>query len=320
MGERNGYSEDLINYLKGFENFRENAYQLQYKDADGNIVKETWADGSPKYTIGWGLTQYSNGKKVGPNDVITEEQAEKAMRDYLSSKYNAIKRMLPNWELMPQHTKDGIYSMVYRAGSLDNSPNFSANLSNAFADGKMTKDEYLRVLNEMDFTYKDNLLDRAQRNAALLGGLYDYADNGSINYATTHISPYHDFNKLMGQSGSKWSKQWKDVTSNSNPNMVKSTPRPAAQPTGFFALKNPYSYSQPYEVKSGEALSVIAKNHGVTLNDILKANPQIKHPDQIYAGQQIEIPINNSQQQSDKIDYSNPMFYIQPIGYFKYTR
>jgi hypothetical protein len=88
--------------------------------------------------------------------------------------------------------------MVYRAGSLKKSPEFAKHLNNAFADGVMTKDEYLRVLSEMDFTYKDNLLDRAWRNAALLGGLYNYADNGSINYATTHMSPYHNFNTLMG--------------------------------------------------------------------------------------------------------------------------
>ncbi len=304
MGERNGYSEDLINYLKGFESFRDKAYQLEYKDKNGNIVKETWADGSPKYTIGWGLTQYSNGKKVGPNDVITEEQAEKAMRDYLSSKYNAIKRMLPNWELMPQHTKDGIYSMVYRAGSLDNSPNFSANLSNAFADGVMTKDEYLRVLSEMDFTHGGNLLDRAQRNAALLGGLYNYADNSSINYATTHLSPYHDFNTLIGQRGSAWSKQWKDVTGNSNQNRASSTPR-TVQPAGFFALKNPYSNYQSYTVQSGDVLSVIADNHGVTVEDILKLNPQIKNPNAIYAEQQIKLPVVNKQKQGGNLNYLN---------------
>jgi LysM repeat protein len=45
-----------------------------------------------------------------------------------------------------------------------------------------------------------------------------------------------------------------------------------------------------YSVKSGDTLSAIAQQHGVSLSDLLKANPQISNPNLIHAGQEIHIP------------------------------
>jgi spore coat assembly protein SafA len=45
-----------------------------------------------------------------------------------------------------------------------------------------------------------------------------------------------------------------------------------------------------YTVKSGDTLWDISKRHGVNLNDVIKANPQIKNPDLIYPGQSVNIP------------------------------
>jgi LysM repeat protein len=45
-----------------------------------------------------------------------------------------------------------------------------------------------------------------------------------------------------------------------------------------------------HEVKSGETLGAIAKNHGVTLSVILAANPDIDNPDSIQVGEIILIP------------------------------
>lgn len=50
------------------------------------------------------------------------------------------------------------------------------------------------------------------------------------------------------------------------------------------------SNNNSYRVKSGDTLSEIAKQKGLGLNDLLKANPQIENPNLIYAGQQINIP------------------------------
>ena len=45
-----------------------------------------------------------------------------------------------------------------------------------------------------------------------------------------------------------------------------------------------------YTVKSGDTLSRIASNNGVTVNQLLGANPSIKNASLIYVGQKITIP------------------------------
>jgi murein DD-endopeptidase MepM/ murein hydrolase activator NlpD len=56
-----------------------------------------------------------------------------------------------------------------------------------------------------------------------------------------------------------------------------------------------------YTVKAGDTLSKIAARNGVTLADLLKANPKISDPNKIYVGQTINLPNN-----SPARDYSQP--------------
>ena len=49
-----------------------------------------------------------------------------------------------------------------------------------------------------------------------------------------------------------------------------------------------------YIVQSGDTLSGIASRHGVSLNALLGANPQITNPDRIQLGQQINLPAGAS--------------------------
>jgi len=66
---------------------------------------------------------------------------------------------------------------------------------------------------------------------------------------------------------------------------------------------NPNSFSQPanphdsqqfppntYTVRPGDTLSKIAKRFGVSVNDLLRANPWIKNPDYILPGWKLRIP------------------------------
>jgi murein DD-endopeptidase MepM/ murein hydrolase activator NlpD len=45
-----------------------------------------------------------------------------------------------------------------------------------------------------------------------------------------------------------------------------------------------------YKVKAGDNLSKVAKRYGISLAQLLKANPQIKNPDRIQVGQLINLP------------------------------
>ena len=52
----------------------------------------------------------------------------------------------------------------------------------------------------------------------------------------------------------------------------------------------PYSSGRTYVVQWGETLAIIAGRIGVSVNDILAANPQIWNANYIYAGQVINLP------------------------------
>ena len=45
-----------------------------------------------------------------------------------------------------------------------------------------------------------------------------------------------------------------------------------------------------YQIKSGDTLSRIAQQHGTTVSALMKANPQIKDANLIYAGRSLNIP------------------------------
>src|SRR4051794_9056930 len=43
-------------------------------------------------------------------------------------------------------------------------------------------------------------------------------------------------------------------------------------------------------IKSGDTLSALAQQHGTTVDALVKANPKIKNPDLIFAGDTLNIP------------------------------
>ena len=64
-----------------------------------------------------------------------------------------------------------------------------------------------------------------------------------------------------------------------------------------------------YTVQSGDTLSQIAASNGVTLQEILDANPSITNPDEIQAGQTITIPGKASEegsQENTDVDPTKP--------------
>ena len=61
-------------------------------------------------------------------------------------------------------------------------------------------------------------------------------------------------------------------------------------PTGSTPAYSPSSYGGTYVVQWGDTLAKISGYYGVTVNDMLSANPQVWSPSLIYAGQVLNIP------------------------------
>ncbi len=56
------------------------------------------------------------------------------------------------------------------------------------------------------------------------------------------------------------------------------------------ALTVQTAFAATYTVRAGDTLSRIAQNHGVSISELLAANPNITNPSLIYVGQRIAIP------------------------------
>jgi LysM repeat protein len=70
-----------------------------------------------------------------------------------------------------------------------------------------------------------------------------------------------------------------------------STPIVATSPSPTIAAA---PTQQVYIIKSKDTLSKVAKAFGITLEELLAANPEITNPDRISLGQQIVIPAPGS--------------------------
>jgi hypothetical protein len=53
-------------------------------------------------------------------------------------------------------------------------------------------------------------------------------------------------------------------------------------------------FEEDYKIKKGDNLTKIAKANGTTVQALLKANPNIKNPNLIFAGETIKIPTNKT--------------------------
>ena len=77
-----------------------------------------------------------------------------------------------------------------------------------------------------------------------------------------------------------------------SPGSATPTPSSAAQTTPTPRVTEPPAPTPAvYTIKKGETLSKIAKAHGITIEELLAANPTIKNADKISEGQQIILPV-----------------------------
>lgn len=77
--------------------------------------------------------------------------------------------------------------------------------------------------------------------------------------------------------------------------IVFSSSAPALAAGASAGIANQAQATTIYTVRRGDTLTRIASRFGVTIGAILRANPQIRNPDRIYAGQRLNIPSGGSQ-------------------------
>ena len=77
------------------------------------------------------------------------------------------------------------------------------------------------------------------------------------------------------------------------PGMVLRIPVPSPGPT-------PPHHGMRYVVKSGDTMYKIARAYGISLNALIKANPQISNPNVLTPGQVIFIPVSGASDVKDK--------------------
>jgi len=83
----------------------------------------------------------------------------------------------------------------------------------------------------------------------------------------------------------------------SNPGSGGGSPTPSASPSASVEpTPTPAPTPVTYVIKKGDTLSKIATANGLTLAELMAANPAIKDPNRISEGQQIVIPPPPDQQ------------------------
>lgn len=77
-----------------------------------------------------------------------------------------------------------------------------------------------------------------------------------------------------------------------------------------------------YTIQRGDTLSAIARQHGVSLSELLAANPQVRNPNVIYPGDRLDIPSGNggTHQASSADAAGTPADAAATGGKFDYNR
>lgn len=101
-----------LDVIKKFEGYHK-------KLADGRA--QAYPDPGPKGwslpTIGYGTTRYPNGQPVRQRDIITHEQAEEYLMDYVDKKCRTALEKIATWSQMNDNQRGALYSFAYNLGA-----------------------------------------------------------------------------------------------------------------------------------------------------------------------------------------------------------
>jgi lysozyme len=80
-----------------------------------SCVLQSYQDSAGIWTIGWGSTMYKSGKRVGPDETITQEEADELLSWEVSNKEVSVSAFVRNLKLN-QNQYDALVSFAYNVG------------------------------------------------------------------------------------------------------------------------------------------------------------------------------------------------------------
>jgi GH24 family phage-related lysozyme (muramidase) len=105
--------QEAIQLIQEFEG----CHRLDPRDGAVHAYPDPLTNAEP-WTIGWGTTVYPDGQRVGPNDVISQEQADQCFTTILErDTWQPISRSIPFWSEMNAPMRSALCSFAYNLGS-----------------------------------------------------------------------------------------------------------------------------------------------------------------------------------------------------------
>jgi spore coat assembly protein SafA len=254
-------SQNGIDFIKGKEGFRADAYQ----------------DPAGVWTIGYGHTG-----GVKPGDHVTPEQAETLLRQDVAWAEAAVRQNVK--VPLTQGQFDALVSFTFNVGA-----------------GALKKSALLEKLNAGDYAGAQaefgrwvhaggkvlpGLVTRRREEAEMFGGEATSTPPSNTDYTVRSGDTLSGIAAKHGVSLSALLAANPQIT---NPNLIYPGQTVHIPSSGEATPSTPPANTD-YIVHSGDTLSGIAAKHGVSLSALLAANPQITNPNLIYPGQTVHIP------------------------------
>lgn len=262
-------SQAGINLIKSFEGLRTKAYKA--------VPTEKY------YTIGYG----HYGADVRSNQVISEKQAEEMLRDDVQAFVNGVNASLK--VKVNQNQFDALVSFAYNVGL---GAFRSSSLLEYLNDGKFTlaANEFPRWNKSGGKVYDGLVKRRAQEKELFLTPVTQNVSRetskSKSNTKTTYTVKKGDvLSEIAKKNKTSVEKLLLLNPSIKNPNKIYVGQKIVLSGSTSSGSKS----TLKYKIKKGDTLSALALKHKTTVSKLMKLNPTIKNPNQIYVGQNIRL-------------------------------
>lgn len=256
--------------LPDVEGFKEKAYQ----------------DTGGVWTVGPGITTFSNGNPVKAGDVVTLEQGMQELQNHIETKVvPKLSKKIPNWNEMSENQKAALISFSYNVGENF----FNAKGFETITDALSDPAKWGNVPDAL--AQYNKATDQKTGKKIVLPGLVKRRSNEARIWLGTYGGPEQTKLPQTKQPNS---------TENLTTKILKTTPEIVIKPlevmgdvlSGVMPIPKPRNTAQQYKmytVNSGDSLSKIAGGDKKLIDAIVAAN-KIKDPNKIFSGQKLKIP------------------------------